>query len=268
MDSIFSSSQTSVKPLQLSLANSLTKVFQLSSEFEWIYRQENLVTKQKVSESFPDSYFLFYQVGGQSAVRFRTPNGICRLEPGKALLLPPFTLIHWEIDPGELVWYAYRVHKSYPENWPQKALIIEAPLNQLFGSELELYAWVDLHLKSSVLVESELNNSYLAQTTKRYIDQLFRDDLGLDDLAVHLKTTSASISHTFSRCYSLSPIEYRNRLRLQYAIIQMAVKNKCTTDSCYEAGFQDFSRFYRNFKTYIGAKPSQFLKKNLKSHSS
>lgn len=94
-----------------------------------------------------------------------------------------------------------------------------------------------------------------------YLDSNFTDHFSVDDLAKMCSFSIASFRRIFVRYKGMSPIEYRNRLRIQKAS-ELLKSGKYTVSEAAEAvGIQDIKYFSKLFKRYTGLNPS-FIRKS------
>lgn len=246
--------------LRLQLPDSLTVAEQRSPDLELIHRRQHYGDHTEIIEAFPDSWFLFFRSEGERATQVRSGTEFHDIGQGMALFLPPFALVHWKIQPGHYQWQAYRSRSPLPECLRTKAFRFPCPTRLTYEESDPLIQFVLSKLSVSQPVRVEQTNSVLARILKDRIDQTFRENLSLTELGRQIQSSSSNLSHCFHRCYGLSPVLYRNHLRLQQAVLELALDGKNVTETCYACGFEDFSRFYRNFRGYFGVKPSDFLR--------
>lgn len=73
------------------------------------------------------------------------------------------------------------------------------------------------------------------------------------------------ISRSFRKYLKMSPTQYVNQLRLNYAANQIRFSNKSITDIGFESGFENHSYFHRQFKSTFDITPNEFRKANFRS---
>lgn len=66
------------------------------------------------------------------------------------------------------------------------------------------------------------------------------------------------ISRTIKKYFGITPSDYVNNLRINYAGNLLMNTDTPVIDICYECGFQNLSHFYRNFKKRHGVSPGDF----------
>lgn len=92
-------------------------------------------------------------------------------------------------------------------------------------------------------------------------ESLFLDpSLNLDRLSELTKIPRHHLSQVFSLQMGKSFADYINQLRIQYACEELKKERDISIEQLgYECGFNSKVSFYRNFKTYTGLTPSQFV---------
>jgi AraC-like DNA-binding protein len=97
---------------------------------------------------------------------------------------------------------------------------------------------------------------------KSRIDATYDHRVTLQDLAVDLSQSRVMMSRLFKRSFGLSPIDYRGRLRISKSASQllfgMGVGYRNISDVGFDSGFEDLSRFNKEFKKFLNATPSQY----------
>lgn len=63
---------------------------------------------------------------------------------------------------------------------------------------------------------------------------------------------------SFKLVFGLAPLQYRNRIRMEYAREQLMTKRKSSSELSYELGYSHPSNFTNAFKKYFGQLPSHY----------
>ena len=173
-----------------------------------------------------------------------------------AVYIPPFEPVKWDIKPGFFSWVGFASNKFY-DNFPKKPvafvwdknLIINTPqdLEFIFASDREFTSF-----------DYKKNISKLAQLCKNRIDGSFTEAFSLSALAKELSLSSAAITKAFKSAFEITPKSYMSRLRLLRSLNLIFVQRLSSTDSCYEGGFGDYSRFGRICNNVLSVPPSKF----------
>ena len=90
-----------------------------------------------------------------------------------------------------------------------------------------------------------------------YLNENFTQNITIDSVAACFNVTASYLAHLFKEHTALSPWNYviLRRLHLFNALIRESASME---DACYQAGFDNYSNFFRLYKKYMGMTPSQF----------
>ena len=186
-------------------------------------------------------------------------------EGATAIFAPPYSLIEWSFKPGFYHWMAFRSDRL-DDRFPREPIAFSwRPSYRIddFNDIVKILSSLD-NFES---VGKQENYSPKAMAIKKLIDDTFREQLSMKELAGQLGLTSSEMGRIFKRCYSLSPLAYRNKLRVFYSLKLMIVDEQNITESSFECGFEEVSSFQRNFKKSFGLSPTSFLSdNNLSTH--
>lgn len=100
----------------------------------------------------------------------------------------------------------------------------------------------------------------LALKMLKYLDENFKNDVTLKDLAAYMGYSNAYCSQLFSQTVGVDLRSYLNNLRIMYAAKMIAdrkMENKNILQISMESGFKSLNTFYRVFKNKFGKAPSE-----------
>ena len=97
-----------------------------------------------------------------------------------------------------------------------------------------------------------------------YIQNNFRNDIKLSDVAQNAEVTPAYMSSLFIKECGVNFKEYLNKIRYDYAKKLIEYSNMTITDICFESGFCDYANFERHFKEKFAMSPTQYRKEKEK----
>jgi AraC-like DNA-binding protein len=107
-------------------------------------------------------------------------------------------------------------------------------------------------------LDLELQPSAVARRAKALIDQHYLDGRKIAELGRELRVSHAVLSRYFRKNYGMTPLQYRNNLRVTDSWLLLLTRHPSITTVAHEVGFQDKSRFNQQFKKYLKVTPSQF----------
>lgn len=240
----------------------------LEPHVHFIHCLQTIKTDMQIVEAFPDSWILFYlKDNWNDTIRVQTQANEYVLNKNLAVLLPPYSIIRWHLNAGYNEWWAYRSVQALPEHFGSEPLLFPWNPEWQFDSSEQIIAKLTSLKHRATSLPSEFNKSERAIQVKRNIDLKFHENITLQELISQDPSSLSTFSHAFKNCYGLSPVQYRNQLRMHFSIIKMNFENQGVTESCFASGFGDFSRFYRNMRSYFNSHPSCFLPKKSISYS-
>ena len=93
-----------------------------------------------------------------------------------------------------------------------------------------------------------------------YIENNFRNELTLEQLAAQCNYSTSYLSKMFKTELGINFYEYLTRCRLQQALRSLAITDKKIGEISYETGFNDIKAFNKMFKKHFGTTPSDYRK--------
>ncbi|MCZ0717263.1 helix-turn-helix transcriptional regulator [Aerococcus kribbianus] len=128
--------------------------------------------------------------------------------------------------------------------------IIFALTSQLF---LELFDML-VHFNSEQLNLDE--REQLAYQIKAFVENNFVSDLTLSQVAEQFQVSNSTVNRLFHSYFDKTFYRFLLEKRLQVAHHYLA-HGESVTDSWQQAGFNDYSNFYRAFKRYFNYRPHE-----------
>lgn len=98
------------------------------------------------------------------------------------------------------------------------------------------------------------------QTAMLFIQNNFRNEITLNDIADVAGVTPAYMSSIFLKDSGMNFKTYLNGIRYEYAKKLLSYSDMTVTDICFESGFNDYANFERNFKANVGVSPREYRK--------
>ena len=92
-----------------------------------------------------------------------------------------------------------------------------------------------------------------------HIRNHYAENTPREELARYSNTCVSNLEKNFMRCFGVSPIAYRNRLRIEHA--KMLLEGGCSiAETAAKVGFSDVYYFSRVFRQYAACTPGKFVR--------
>ncbi len=96
------------------------------------------------------------------------------------------------------------------------------------------------------------------ELVRRYIDNHFKENLRLDDLAALAHINKYYLSHTFQREFGISPISYLISRRIQESRYLLSDTDHTLSQIAHILGFSSLSYFSQSFRRLEGISPMEY----------
>ena len=93
---------------------------------------------------------------------------------------------------------------------------------------------------------------------KEYIEQHYRENVSLDALARLSNMSMTNFRREWKRQYAETPLQYRDGIRLYYALEYLESGYYSISEIAEKCGFEDVSYFVRFFKKKMGVTPGRW----------
>jgi AraC-like DNA-binding protein len=121
-----------------------------------------------------------------------------------------------------------------------------------------LYELLALVLAQSDSTERDLERQARLLPAKEYIDKNPTEPISLEYLAHLSRMSITNFRREWSKIYSETPMQYRDRVRIFYAKEYLGSGYYTVSEVAYRCGFDDVSYFIRFFKKHTGISPKKF----------
>ncbi|AYW46731.1 AraC family transcriptional regulator [Tetragenococcus koreensis] len=123
-----------------------------------------------------------------------------------------------------------------------------------------------IHLIHRVSFRNERKNKFEpinSQLIKKYLDENYKKELQLKDIAKEFNISTYYLSHLFFESYQVSPINYINNRRIGEAKLLLLNTNKKIKEIANLLGYTDENYFSHFFKNKTGESPLNYKKNEL-----
>lgn len=128
---------------------------------------------------------------------------------------------------------------------------------------------ISLALKLLCEMARDTNRAELDEKYRRimhavtYLESNYAADFSVDELARMCALSAASFRRLFFECKGMSPVDYRNSLRIRHAAELLKTGGYTVGEAAEQVGFADIKYFGRLFKRYTGLNPGALKKRGL-----
>lgn len=91
----------------------------------------------------------------------------------------------------------------------------------------------------------------------KLLQERYAENIPVTELAALCNMSVSAFRELFTKQYGLSPIQYRNRLRIQRARYLLSMGSYTVAEAAYAVGFSNLGYFCRHYKKLTGETPSQ-----------
>ncbi|MEM7298143.1 MAG: AraC family transcriptional regulator [Bacteroidota bacterium] len=93
-----------------------------------------------------------------------------------------------------------------------------------------------------------------------YVKEHFKDPIPLPEISDLIHMTEPSFCRYFKKITDKTFTQFLNEYRLVHASKLLSEREISITEVCYESGFNNYSHFVNQFKTFTGKNPSEYRK--------
>lgn len=248
------------RTFQINSGNYRSDIKVLATDLHFMERVQCVERANTQIETFGNNWILAWTHLEGEQVGIRSGNSLVSMTGEFAIFIPPFSIMEWHLKSGMLRWNALVSGSALPDFIPLQPFMFRCRFERLPTSIVEVFSLLEDTVKKKKIIqviEEQRKSSILAQRTKKYICDHYKDDLKITDLADIFGASRVVITRSFQQSYGMPPVEYRHRVRIFEAMRQMN-SGKDVTTALFESGFSDPAQFIGHFKKFMSAKPIQY----------
>lgn len=237
-----------------------SNVFSSSYKEALIFRRHSYDSEKEVVDVHAGAWTLAYAQVEPESIYLNMGSDWIELKGGILLFIPPFSILRWKIRNGTLKWMyflslnnieiANKIPAKIITNFDFKVL----PLFRNANSVLKFAKEAD-----GILPNIDSRNDVVS-SLKLKIDARFSKTENIKDM-LNQKQNYAYISRQFKARYWMSPVEYRNQLRLMQTSYDLMFEKKSILETSSNNGITDSKFFYQKFNKLLRTNPSSFILK-------
>ena len=163
-----------------------------------------------------------------------------------------YSLIHFQTDGEQILFYLRRLLKEIETRLPGYNTICQDLL------EVVLLLLMRRSKFTVTFIPAVHKSSKECAVVRRYIENHFKENLTLDDLAAVAHVSKYYLSHAFSREYGTSPINYLLTCRIQESKYLLSETSLSLSQIAGMLGFSSPSYFSQSFRRIQGLSPMTY----------
>lgn len=167
-----------------------------------------------------------------------------------------YSIVHFQSGKEQILFYLRSLLQEIETKLPGYNIICQDIL------EVMLLQLMRRSKFTVTFVPSSRKSSRECAVVKRYIDNHFKENLTLDDLAAVAHVSKYYLVHTFSREYGTSPINYLLSCRIQESLYLLTETGISLSEIADTLGFSSPSYFSQSFRKVRGISPMQYRMQN------
>ena len=225
----------------------------------------------------PSSYTRFAYIQEGYADFFVNECRIVRARPHDVVFIPPETAYH-SIWPEQCCLFVIDVKMddfvTSMQNYGDEIRILYTDTTGVLEESIEKfqensadensYMWMErvsivAHILSTIVrtQQERMNTHSQISQSIVYLHYNYEKDTSVGKLAEMCSFSESQFRRLFKEYYGVSPIHYRNRLRMKHAERLMHDGNMTTAQVARNVGIDDVKYFTKLYKRYIGKSPNR-----------
>lgn len=218
------------------------------------FRIDRYSESANLVDTFGPAWFLGWTDQRDVEVFVRSRNRYIPLNSQQFVFVPPFSIIHWKVLAGTLRWNAFVSDSELPSTAPWLPAVYDRVQGRIPQTLESIHSFLRSRIPRIQLLQ-EKTRSPLAVEVKKHLIYNYREQQSIQELAKLFDVSRFVLCHAFRNAYSLSPLQYRQRLRMANAMHRIAQGSAIST-ALSESGFTCISEFDRQVKNLYEFPPS------------
>lgn len=223
-----------------------------------IIRRHRYDSEKESIDVHSECWTLAYADLPANAVFYYQENKWIELKGRVLIYLAPFSIVKWKVKQKKLKW-VYLISQNNIEI----AKMISSKVIRDFDEKIIPLLKSSKNLLTFIQNQSGDNISCVGQNNviselKNKIDKRYTLAENIKDL-INKKHNYSYISREFKKYYGLSPVKYRNNLRLMQVSYELMFKRSTILEVSQKNGINDAKFFYNQFRSLLGTNPSSFV---------
>lgn len=228
----------------------------IEKRFAFIERAE-VFEKETVKEDIYPGYSAIYSFKNDKDHPVHVTIGArtFKLYDGVLFYAASGCLIKWKYPPGISEWVAYVYIQDKHENISEECALFPLPPLFELNSPEQYKAVLN---KSDIKYLTNRADNEISHILSKHILANFADRRDVLDVYKDLGIASSSAAYSFQRTFGVSPVYYRNKIRI-FEALKLISQGDAINAIYKKVGFSSYTSFYRQFVSTLKASPADFL---------
>lgn len=241
-----------MEKFKIQTKNFSNEVFVRSPHDAVIFREHSIPDERVMVDVQPKFWTLAWAQIPKDQVYFYSEKKWHEVSGSVVIYKSPFSVVRWRLKPGKLQW-GYLVSKRNIDEAIHIPSKIISPIVMIESGPMMLNS---IRSENGIILDIDQRNDCV-HDLKTMIDTTFQSPENIKDL-LSSNRNYAYMSREFKKKYALSPVKYRNQLRLMQVAQDLIFSGNAVESVYHQNGIQDAKYFYNRFKLLFGAFPAQF----------
>lgn len=173
------------------------------------------------------------------------------------VFIPPFSIVNWKFNVNQFYWCAYEGTSPISRLLPQEPVYFSSK-NFLFQDDMDIFKHILQNKTHWAPLGAQYQLSAVALKTKNYIDQHFKTDLKMSEVAQNLNYSMDVMTRQFKKMYQITPSIYLRDLKFYQAALKITDSKRALSEIAAEVGVSNYENFSKVFRKIFKTTPKNF----------
>jgi AraC-like DNA-binding protein len=236
----------------------------ISNSFLFFQREHDRSSEQIDIDVFADFWSVAILPSNSPQIGLIFNNEEYKFTGPVCFFIPAHSIVKWRLPQGHLSWFGIMSTKNIHTPYREPMALSSEEIPELFRNEEDVARWIG-RAKPLQQIGLCTAKNIIAEKTKAFIDNHFQAHFHLTQISDPLGVSGAYLTKEFKKEFGITPQEYKNKKRVYKAMQRFMFSKFSASQMAYEVGFNDYSRFAKNFLQALSANPIEFKSKPVES---